>query len=174
MSCHRWWCCRVFFFLTFLDKDFPQQHFELILNQLHYTVVHPSLDPETGLISGQECTLQYCVCIGINIAWSSWHHLSGFLSDITPQHHGNMYADGYWIPTEARPDIQQWLLQFSGRGSERTNTHTCTLTHRDTTKQTYLSQQFLGSFPVCYILSRKTTKLFMKPNIYDSMVGTIQ
>lgn len=31
----------------------------------------------------------------------------------------------------------------------------------------------LGSFPVCYILSRTTTKLFMKPSIYDSMVGTV-
>lgn len=37
-----------------------------------------------------------------------------------------------------------------------------------------LSQQFLGSFPVCSILSRTTTKLFMKPSVYDRVVGTVQ
>ena len=77
--------------------------------------------------------LQYCVCIGINIAWSSWHHLAGSLSDSTPPHHGNMSVDGYWIQIRARrPDIQQLLLQSSGRGSgwaTRIHTHTYIHTH---------------------------------------------
>lgn len=89
------------------------------------------LHPEAGWVERLEGTLQYCVCIGINIAWSSSHHLSGFLTDITPQHHGNMYADGYWIQIWERPDIQQLLLQLSGRGSGWT-------THRKTTEQTHI------------------------------------
>lgn len=60
--------------------------------------------------------IQYCVCIGINIAWAC-----------------NMYADGYWTQIRTRPDIQKLLLQFSGRESgwitqthkyRQLNTHT--------------------------------------------------
>lgn len=95
------------------------------------------------------------------------------LSDITPQYHGNMDADDSWIQIEARPDIQKLPLQFSGRESGWI-THTHTDSNRQLNWHTYLSQQFLGSFPVCYILSRKTTKLFMKASIYDSVVCTVQ
>lgn len=137
-----------------------KQYEAVILNEqlTKTTEVHPVAVTPWGW-------LHYCVCIEINIAWSGWHHLAGLLSDMTPQHHGNMYADGYWIQIRARPDIQQPLLQLSERESGWA-------THKHT--HMYLSQQFLGSFPVCYILSRKTTKLFLKPRIHDNMVGTVQ
>lgn len=60
------------------------------------------------------------------------------LSDITPQHHGNMYADDSWIQIEARPDIQKPPLKFSGRESGWT-THTQTQTDNWTDTHTYLS-----------------------------------
>lgn len=98
--------------------------------------------------------IQYCVCIGINIAWAC-----------------NMYADGYWIQIRTRPDIQKLLLQFSGRESGWiTQTHK----YRQLNTHARLSQQFLGSFPVCYILSRKTTNLFVKPSIYDNVISAVQ
>lgn len=92
-----------------------------ISNLIKTTEVHPVAVPPWGW-------LHFCVCIEINIAWSGWHHLAGFLSDITPQHHGNTYADGYWIQIRARPDIQQPLLQLSARESgwaTHKHTHTC-------------------------------------------------
>lgn len=59
------------------------------------------------------------------------------LSDITPQHHGNTYADDSWIQIEARPDIQKLLLQFSGRESGWT-THTHTHRLKQTTELTHI------------------------------------
>lgn len=76
--------------------------------------------------------LQYCVCIGINIAWSSWHHLTGFLSDITPQHHGNMYADGYWIQKKEQSQtfINYCCSSVRGKvGEQHKHTHTDNWTH---------------------------------------------
>ncbi len=100
------------------------KHWSWISGLIKRAEVHPAVITSWGW-------LQYCVCIGINIAWSSWHNLAGLLSNITPQHHGNMYADGYWIQIRARPDIQQLLLQFSGRksGWPHKHTHTDNWTH---------------------------------------------
>lgn len=58
------------------------------------------------------------------------------------------------------PDIHKLHLQLSVEKVGEQQTH-------------ILVSAVLGSLPVCYILSRKTTKLFMKPSIYDSMVSTV-
>lgn len=72
--------------------------------------------------------------------------------------------------SKARHSETTAAVQWEGKWVN--NTHTGS--NRQLSWHTYLSQQFLGSFPVCYILSRKTTKLFMKASIYDNMVCTVQ
>lgn len=74
--------------------------------------------------------------------------------------------------SKARHSETTVAVQWEGKWVN--NTHIHTDSNRQLNWHTYLSQQFLGSFPVCYILSRKTTKLFMKASIYDSMVCTVQ
>lgn len=73
--------------------------------------------------------------------------VSACSSDQSPKD-GNMEADG--------EDIQRLLLHFSWGGyTEHVNT--------------YLCQQFIGCFPVLYILSRKSNTI-----ICDSRVCTVQ
>lgn len=54
---------------------------------------------------------------------------------ITPQHHGNMYADGYWmqIRAKARHSATTVVVQWEGKWVSNTNTHT----HRQTTEHTH-------------------------------------
>lgn len=101
----------------------------------------PVKSPEAGWVVHNH------VCIGINIAWSSWHHLSGSYQCVCWSAL-NKYKPGQTSSMFRRR--KKWV------------------------NNTYLCQQFLGSFPVCNILSRKTTELFLKPSIYDSIDGTIQ
>lgn len=83
------------------------------------------------------CTLQYRICIEVNLAWSNWHHLTGFQSDTTPHHHGNMHTDGWEIQIESEPDIQRLLLQFSGKESGWTHTRTDKWTNTHTSLSSF-------------------------------------
>lgn len=47
-------------------------------------------------------------------------------------------------------------------------------THTQITEHTLTCLCSFWAFFQCYIVGSKTTKLFMKPSIYDSMVGTMQ
>lgn len=62
---------------------------------------------------------------------------------------------------KARHSATTVAVQWEGKWVNKTNTRTCL-------------SSFWAVFQCAFILSRKTTKPFMKPRIYDSMVGTVQ
>lgn len=93
--------------------------------------------------------------------------------------HRNKYCMGmqhvcWWLlntnKNKARHSETTVAVQWEGKWVNNTNTQIQTTEHT----HTRLSQQFLGSFPVCYILSRKTTNLFVKPSIYDNVISAVQ
>lgn len=68
----------------------------------------------------------------------------------------NMFADGYWKQIRAGPDIQQPLLQYSGRGSGWV---TKTYKHRQLNTNKCLSQWALREVLQCAIYSAERQHL---------------
>lgn len=113
--------------------------------------------PETNWVSGPGCMWHQWICIGV-YEWSSWRQLTGFLSDISPQYHGDTKADGFWTQIETRPDNRFSSDAKSGwtHSLTWTNTHTCL-------------SSFWAVFQ-CAIFSAERPQRYL----YDSMAGTKQ
>lgn len=84
----------------------------------------------------EQLTLPLCISVWYDTT-TSWQHVC------------------WWLLNTNKSKGQTWSDNCCSSAGGKVGEH----------QHTFLSQQFWGSFPVCYIFRRKTTEPFMKPRI---------